>query len=177
MTRSVISVNASNINGTIGSSQIADDAVTAAKIADGTLSYSNISGQAITYTKYNNPNLQSGINIHQTTPTYTNDISNYITSDTIGVEIDVWFQYNASANLHGYLHGYFQQQNQTRGINGRAYFDRDHFNWYYNVYHVNYMVPWDPTGSNTLESVITSSYNTSSSNTYNFRMAGRIDKA
>lgn len=140
-------------------------------------SYSDMTGQAITYHKFNNVNLQTGINIHQTTPTYTNDISSYINSDTIAVEIDLWFQYNAGANYHGYLSGYFQQQNQTRGIQGRAFFNRDHFDWYYNLYHVNYVVPWDSTGSNTLESVITGSYNTSSSNTYRFRFAGRIDKA
>lgn len=175
MTRSVISVNASNINGTIGSSQIADDAVTAAKIADGTLTYSSLSGQPVLYYKFMN-NLQTGITAHNATPTYTNDISSYISADTIGVEIDVWFQYNASANYHGYLHGYFQQQNQTRSSHGRTYFDRDHFDWYYNVYHADYMVPWDPTGSNTLETVITSSYNSNSSNTYRIRFVGRIDK-
>ena len=174
MTRSVI--NASNINGTIGSSQIADDAVTAAKIADGTLTYSSLTGQPVLYYKYMS-NLQTGINISNSTPTYINDISSFITANTIGVEIDVWFQYNASANYHGYLHGYFQQQNQTRGGRGQTYFDRDHYDWYYNVYHADYMVPWDPTGSNTLETVITSSYNSAAANTYRIRFAGRIDKA
>lgn len=182
MTRSVISVNASNINGTIGSSQIADDAVTAAKIADGTLTHASITGNPFSVRQVATNNLWSGIthgaNNGNAYGYYYSDVSmaGHVTSNTIALMIRVYYVHNGSAN-HGYLGGYVIQAGETDAYPNRADWYMAHYNDYYNTDTSDFLMPWNPAGTQSIRFNVTSSHNTSTSNTYAIRIVGTIERA
>lgn len=117
--------------------------------------------------------LQSGMTYSDVTPTLSYDLStngNFPTGTTvIGVYVGVWYSHGGSSN-HGYLYGRFRQSGDTSGYytqyNSHKYSDYYNSDWWTDV------VNWDPNGSTTLEFQVTSSYNTSSSNTYAIYLTG-----
>ena len=156
----------------MGTLNVANASVTTAKIgslthSDGVTkhtSYSFVPKVAIT--------LLTGITWHTsyngTTQTIA-DLSGYVDSDTIAVDITCRYVHNGSNN-HGYLVGYLHQEGTTYGSVG-TWFDRQHFDWYYNVDTIDYTVKWDGSGDSNLRMYVSSAYNSSTSNQYAFYLA------
>ena len=117
--------------------------------------------------------LLSGITWHTsynaTTQTIA-DLSGYVDSDTIAVTITSRYVHNITGNYHGYLAGYLHQNGTTYGSTG-TWFDRQHFDWYYNVDTIDYTVKWDGSGDSNLKLYVSSAYNSSTSNQYAFYLA------
>lgn len=93
-------------------------------------------------------------------------LSNYTTSNTIAVRILHRYIHNGSTN-HGYLAGYLFQKGTTYTQTGH-YTNQTHYDWYYNVTTTPCIVPWDPSGDQTLNMYVVNAYNSSSSNTQAF---------
>lgn len=171
--------------GTLAAARLPSTGVDASSLSTGTLDAARIANASLPSAKLStNPisfnrgsiTLLSGFNTNNSATRIVHyDLSSNVTSNTIGLICGFYFQYNASANLHGYCNGYFKQDGQ--GSSFQTPFGASHFDWYYNVYEVQLIVPWDGTASNQyLDIYTTSTYFTSSSNTYNFYYRGRIDR-
>ena len=161
----------------VDASSLTTGTLDATRIANASLPSAKLSTSPISFDRSNNITLLSGFNTtyNSSTRIVHYDLSSAVNSNTIGVICSLYFQYNASANLHGYCNGYFRQDGQSSSFN--AVFNASHFDWYYNVYQVEMIVPWDGTASNQYLDVYTTySYFTSSQNTYNFYYRGRIDR-
>ena len=99
-----------------------------------------------------------------------------LNSKTIGLYLGVEFQYNAAANYHGYLTGYYVQDGKGSTAQGR--YSAAHYDWYYNRYEIPVFIPWDGDASNQyLDFYTTSTHFTATGNTYAFYYRGRIDRA
>ena len=157
----------------MGTLNVANASVTTAKIgslthSDGVTkhtSFSFVPKVAIT--------LLSGISWHTsyngTTQTIA-DLSGYVDSDTVAVDITCYYMHNGGAN-HGYLTGYLHQQGTTYDTAG-TWFDRQHYDWYFNVDTMDYTVKWDGSGNTNLLLYVSSAYNSSTSNKYAFYLQG-----
>ena len=102
-------------------------------------------------------------------------IGSHTSSNTKAVILAVQFQYNAGGNKHGYMNGYLVQQGKTSGT-ARGNFIREHFDWYYNRYDTELIIPWDASGTQSVQLYISSSHNTSSSNRYSIILRGVINQ-
>ncbi len=160
-------LSASNLtSGTLAAARIADDSIPTVKLNDGPI---NIIRENVTLlTGYNTHNSATRI-VHR-------DMSSEVNSKTICLFGGFKFMYNAAANTHGYLTGYFKQDGQ--GSAYQANVSAQHYDWYFNVYEIPVIIPWDGTASNQyLDVYTTSTHFTSSANTYSFYYRGRIDRA
>ena len=80
--------------------------------------------------------------------------------------------HNGSTN-HGYLTGYIFQTGKTYGLDG-AYYSEQHYDWYYNYVLSRALLPWDPSGTQSLSMYISSAYNTNSGNKYYVDIANKL---
>ena len=153
-------------SGTLAAARIADDSIPTAKLNDGPF---NIVRENVT--------LLTGFNTHaSSTRIVHRDMSAELNSKTIGLYLGVDFQYNASANYHGYLTGYYVQDGKGGSAQGR--YSAAHYDWYYNRYEIPIFIPWDGDASNQyLDFYTTSTHFTHTGNTYSFYYRGRIDRA
>ena len=100
------------------------------------------------------------------------DLSGYVDSDTVAVDIILYYMHNStSTNTHGYLTGYLHQQGTAYNTAG-TWFDRQHYDWYYNIDTMDYTVPWNGSGNTNLRLYVSGAYNTSTSNVYAFYLQG-----
>ena len=136
----------------------------------GTLSTKN---SAITFDYTKKGTLSTSITISGTTPVWTYTLSNYFTmpADVVSVIVRVQYVHGGGAN-HGYLDfNSYQSGNSSNYATYRG----SHYNWYYNTTNEFIFVPWQPSTTNhDLILAVTSSYNTSGSNTYNIYVDGIV---
>tara|TARA_Y100000766_G_scaffold22576_1_gene15697 strand:+ start:125 stop:616 length:492 start_codon:yes stop_codon:yes gene_type:complete len=157
----------------MGTLNVANASVTTAKIGsllhtDGVTKHTNY-----TYVPKVAVSLMTGITWHTSyngTHQPIADLSGYVDSDTIAVDITCRYVHNGSNN-HGYLTGYLYQQGTSHGSTG-TWFDRQHFDWYYNVDTMDYRVLWDGSGNTNLTLYVSGAYNSSTSNQYAFYLQG-----
>lgn len=159
--------------GTLDVARISNGSITSAKLTGGKpfnvrqLSTNNLWG-GITH----------GANNGNAYGYYYSDVgmSSYVTSDTIALMIRVHYTHGGAAN-HGYLGGYVIQAGETDAFPNRADWYMAHYNDYYNTDSTNFLMPWNPAGTQTLRFNVTSSHNTSSSNAYAIQLAGTIERS
>jgi hypothetical protein len=152
--------------GTLAAARIADASLPSAKLSTSPIS---ISRASVT--------LLSGFN---TSPSATRiahtDMSSYTNSNTIALICGFYFQFNGGNTSHGYCNGYWIQESQPSSTYATS-FGASHYDWYYNVYEVQLIVPWNGGASNQyLDTYTTSTHFSSASNTYSFIFRGRIDR-
>lgn len=101
-------------------------------------------------------------------------ISPYTTSKTKVVRISFVYTHGGAVN-HGYLTGWVFQTGKTYNVNG-TYIYNSHYDWYYNIFQTEVMIPWDPNGTQSISMYIVDALNSSASNTYAMLYSGRIDQ-
>ena len=157
----------------MGTLNVANASVTTAKIGSLTHSDGVTKHTSYSYHPKMGVTLLTGITWHTsyngTTQTIA-DLSGYVDSDTVAVDITCYYQHNGSTN-HGYLTGYLHQQGTTYASTG-TWFDRQHYDWYYNVDTIDYTVKWDGSGNTNLLLYVSNAYNTSTLNKYAFYLQG-----
>lgn len=159
--------------GTLNVARISDGSITSAKLTG---------GKPISVRQVATNNLWSGIthgaNNGNAYGYFYSDVgmSSYVTSNTIALMIRVYYTHNGSAN-HGYLGGYVIQAGETDAYPNRADWYMAHYNDYYNTDTSDFLVPWNPAGTQNLRFYVSSSHNTSTSNTYAIRIVGTIERS
>lgn len=109
-----------------------------------------------------------------TTTQLLGSIGAYTNSKTKIVRINFTYTHNGGVN-HGYLNGWVFQTNKTYNVDG-TFIANSHYDWYYNIFQTELLIPWDPNGTQSVSMYIADAYNTSASNTYNIYYTGRIDQ-
>jgi hypothetical protein len=120
-------------NNAITTAKVADGAITTAKIPDGAITTAKLaSGAGAVPNVYRVDNtLRSSI--QSTSGSYTDNISVHLTSKTYAVILRVGYMHNGGAN-HGYWTVKFYQSGKNGDNKNVFYFDRAHFDWYFNVF-------------------------------------------
>jgi hypothetical protein len=101
-------------------------------------------------------------------------ISSYTTPKTKLVRVSIHYMHSGSTN-HGYLTGWVFQTGKTYNIDG-TYIANSHYDWYYNIFQTEVLIPWDPNGTQSISMYVVDALNTSSSNVYSMYYTGRIDQ-
>ena len=102
-------------------------------------------------------------------------IGNISDADTAGcyaIIVSLYYSHGGSTN-HGYLMGYFHQTGKNYLTDG-TWFNQYHYDWYYNVVTYDYIVKWDPNGTQSLSVYNSYSHNTNTSNTFAFYHSGNL---
>ncbi len=135
----------------------------------GTLSTKN---SALTFDYTKKATLITGITISGTTPVYTYTLSSYFTmpTDVVAVILRVRYVHGGGAN-HGYLNFNSYQSGYSSNY---ATYNSDHYGWYYNTTNEFIFTPWNTSSTNDLIIAVTSSYNTSGSNSYSIFVDGIV---
>jgi len=148
----------------VGTTDISDGAVTAAKLAAGAGAVPNV---------YRIDNtLRSSI--QSTSGSFTDNISVHLTSKTYAIILRINYIHNGSNN-HGYWNANFYQSGKDGNAKNIFYFTRSHFNWYFNDFWVEHILPWDIAGSPNLVAAIQSGLFTGD-NRYSYGLAGVLEK-
>ena len=117
--------------------------------------------------------LVTGIRDSNTTYTRTFDLSNigYTTySDTVAVMVKRYYLHNGGTN-----HGYFSSRIYQVGNSTHYVTDSNsHYDWYFNSDDDVFLVPWDPSLSDSIVIDCVASYNNSSSNYYDYYVVGQV---
>ena len=100
------------------------------------------------------------------------NVSSCSTSSIYALEISLTYMHNGSTN-HGYLTGYIFQTGKTYGLDG-AYYSEQHYDWYYNYVWSRALLPWDPSGTQSLSMYISNAYNTNSGNKFYVDIANKL---
>ena len=100
------------------------------------------------------------------------NVSNCSTSSIYALEISLTYMHNGSTN-HGYLTAYIFQTGKTYNQDG-TYYSEQHYDWYYNYVWSRALLPWDPSGTQSLSMYISSAYNTNSGNKYYVDIANKL---
>jgi len=100
------------------------------------------------------------------------NVSNCSTSSIYALEISLTYMHNGSTN-HGYLTCYIFQTGKTYGTDG-AYYSEQHYDWYYNYTWNRAILPWDPSGTQSLSMYIQSAHNTNSGNRFYVDIANKL---
>lgn len=117
--------------------------------------------------------LVSGITYHGITPTNTYNIPVTLPANTKAIFIACYYRHSGTTN-HGYLNFKAYQAGATIAED-KTTFINQHYDDYYNTDYYELMVPWNNSGlGNSVTIEVTSSHNTSSSNSYNIYYAGYI---
>ena len=74
------------------------------------------------------------------------------------------YNYNGT---HCYLSGYVYQNGENY-LNKGVLTNASHFDMYYNFFGTIYTIPWNPSGTQSLKFYVTSAYNSSTNNYFNF---------
>jgi len=111
--------------------------------------------------------------VNSTTQTL-GSIGAYTTSKTKIVRVSFQYTHGGAAN-HGYLSGWVFQTGKTYNIDG-TYILNQHYDWYYNSFQTELLIPWDPNGTQSISMYVVDAFNSSASNTYSMYYSGRIDQ-
>lgn len=88
------------------------------------------------------------------------------------LNVSLYYMHNGAAD-HGYLTGWVFQTGKNYGVNG-VYTTNAHFNWYFNIIEIPLIIPWDPSGTQSLSMYVSAAYNTNTNNQYAFYQKGII---
>lgn len=159
----------------LDASSLSTGTLAAARIADASLPSAKLSTSPISISRAG-VTLLSGFNTSPSAARIAqNDMSSYTNSNTIAL-ICGFYSVNGASTSHGYCNGYWIQRGQSNSTHATS-FGASHYDWYYNVYEVQLIVPWDGGASSQyLDTYTTSTHFTSASNTYSFIFRGRIDR-
>jgi hypothetical protein len=150
--------------GTLPIARIPDGAIPAAKLASGVLPVPNV---------YRIDNtLRSSI--QTTSGSFTDNISAHLTPRTYAVILRVNYIHNGSNN-HGYWSANFYQSGKDGDNKNIFKFTRAHFNWYFNDFWVEHVLPWDIAGSPNLVANVLSGLFTGD-NRYSYGIAGVLER-
>ena len=183
-------VDASSLSvGTLAAARLPSSGVDAASITTGTLNSarvslanSDITGHPFSVRQISTYNLWTGIthgsNLGNSMGYYYNDVAigTSTTSNTFGLMIRVYYSHSGGAD-HGYLGGYLLQSGETDAYPNRADWYMAHYNDYYNTDTSDFLMPWNPSGTQTLRLNVNSSHNTNSNNQYSIRLIGTLERA
>jgi len=86
--------------------------------------------------------------------------------------VSLYYAHGGTTN-HGYLAGYFHQTGKDYASHG-TWFNQYHYDWYYNVVTHDYIVEWDPNGTQSLSVYNSYSHNTNTSNVFAFYHSGNL---
>jgi len=146
----------------LNSGGLPDNSVNSSDIKDGEIPF-NFKGQHST--------LASGITdrgANNRSYNLTSYINSTNLSSTVAVLIECFYNHGGGTN-HGYWSGnIYQTGNDARYL--RSY----HYDWYYNSHSDQFWIPWDPTGSTTLNIQCLGAYNNGSSNQFGFNLRGYL---
>ena len=115
--------------------------------------------------------------------TYTNVTGNYLlgnvtsglsASTIYGIEAYVELHHHSSSASHGYLGGWLYQTGKTYNVDG-AYFQLNMYNAYSTALRFTYLMPWDPSGTQSLSLYITSSLETGTNNYFNIGVQNKLE--
>lgn len=115
--------------------------------------------------------------------TYSNVTGNYllgnvassVSASTIyGLEVYVELHHHSSSASHGYLGGWLYQTGKTYNVDG-AYFQNNMYNAYSTALRFTYLIPWDPSGTQSLSLYITSSLETGTNNYFNIGVQNKLE--
>ena len=88
------------------------------------------------------------------------------------LNVSLYYMHNGATD-HGYLTGWVFQTGKNYGVDG-VYTANAHFNWYFNIIEIPLIIPWDPSGTQSLSMYVSSAYNTNTNNQYSFYQKGII---
>ncbi len=100
------------------------------------------------------------------------NISGANTAGCYAIIVSLYYEHNGSNN-HGYLNGFFHQTGKSYNTHG-TWFKQYHYDWYYNVVTFDYIVKWDPNGTQSLSMYNSYSFNTNTNNTFAFYHSGNL---
>lgn len=100
------------------------------------------------------------------------NISGANTAGCYAIIVTLYYQHNGSTN-HGYLSGYFHQTGKDYTSHG-TWINSYHYDWYYNVITSDYIVKWDPNGTQSVSIYNSYSHNTNTGNTFSFYHSGNL---
>jgi hypothetical protein len=158
----------------VSASTIADGSITNTKIGSGAVTAAKLASDALSAPKVSRLDNTLRSSIQSTSGSYTDDLSTYVTAKTYAVILRVNYVHNGSSN-HGYWTANFYQSGKNGDTKNIFYFDRAHFNWYYNNFWVEHILPWDSTGSSNLIVAVQTGYFTGD-NRYSYGIAGILER-
>lgn len=147
-----------------------------------TLANSDITGHPFSVRQISTANMWSSIthgnNNGNAYGYYYSDVAigSYTTSNTFALMIRIDYSHGGSSN-HGYLGGYVIQAGETDAYPNRADWYMAHYNDYYNTDCSDFLMPWNPSGTQSIRFNVTSSHNTHSSNRYSIKLVGTLERA
>ena len=121
---------------------------------------------------YNNKGtLLTGIRDSSSSTLRTFNINSYVSTfdDTSAIVLRLRYIHNGGTD-----HGYWGWRASQSGNSHYAESSNAHYDWYYNTDNYHIYVPWDGTGSTTLNIQNTDAYNNSSSNYYELYVEGIV---
>lgn len=159
----------------VDASSLSTGTLNAARIANASLPSAKLSTSPINFVR-ESVTLLTGFNTHQSSARIIHhNMASTLNSNTIGLILGFRFMYNATSNTHGYVTGYYEQENKSSAFRWNV--SHQHFDWYFNIYEVEGILPWDGSASNQyLDFRTTSTHFTHSGNQYSFYYRGRIDR-
>jgi len=114
--------------------------------------------------------------------TYSNVTGNYLlgsvascsTSGVYGIEAYIEANHHSPSASHGYLGGWLYQTGKTYNVDG-IFFDTRTYNLYVLQIRQFCLVPWDPSGTQSLSLYITSSLETGTNNYFNIGVSNKLE--
>ena len=100
------------------------------------------------------------------------DVTGASGDDIKAINISVYYIHNTSGPYHGYLTGYIHQTGKPYSTGTLT--NNLHYDWYYNIIETPLIIPWDPSGTQSLSMYVVDAYNTSSTNQYSIFQRGVI---
>jgi hypothetical protein len=89
------------------------------------------------------------------------------------IRISFVYTHQGAVN-HGYLTGYVYQTGKN--ILEGTVITNSHYDWYYNRFQTEILIPWDPNGTQSVSMYVTDAYNSNANNRYDIYYTGRIDQ-
>ena len=110
-------------------------------------------------------------NYNNTTQTLGN-VTGATGSNVKGLILGIYYIHGGGAD-HGYLAGWYYQTGKTYSTQGVENLQA-HYDWYYNYLENLIIIPWDPSGTQSLSITGISAYNTNTNNQYAVYQRGLI---
>ena len=95
-------------------------------------------------------------------------------SSVYGIAAYVELNHHSSSASHGYLTAWLYQTGKTYNVDG-VYFNLRAYNQYVLVLRHLYIIPWDPSGTQSLSMYITSSLETGTNNYFNVGVQNKLE--
>ena len=183
------SVSAPALTGTDSNTGITFPAADTIKFATGGVERMSITNSGITGVSTTeaacSPAVGSSGSVQQAVAnnlTYSNVTGNYLlgnvascaTSGVYGIEAYIEANHHSPSASHGYLGGWLYQTGKTYNVDG-IFFDTRTYNLYVLQIRQFCLVPWDPSGTQSLSLYITSSLETGTNNYFNIGVSNKLE--